>query len=78
MTVFPNPVHFSVFPRLKIELKGSHFDTTEAIEAESHTELNTVAEHFQDAFEKRQERWERYISTERGLFRGACGQYAQS
>jgi hypothetical protein len=36
---------------LKIELKGRRFDTTEVIEAESQTVLNTLKEHnFQDAF----------------------------
>jgi hypothetical protein len=31
MTVIPNPTYFSVFPRLKIKLKGRHFDTVEVI-----------------------------------------------
>jgi hypothetical protein len=36
---------------LKIKLKGRHSDTTEVIEAESQTLLNTIAKHsFQDAF----------------------------
>jgi hypothetical protein len=40
-----------LFPRLKIKLKGSHFDTVEVIEAESQAVLNTLTEHdFQDAF----------------------------
>jgi hypothetical protein len=35
---------------LKIELKGRHFYTSEAIEAETQALLNTLAEHnFQDA-----------------------------
>jgi hypothetical protein len=39
------------FPRLKIKLKGLHFDTTEVIEAESQAVMNTLTEHnFQDAF----------------------------
>jgi hypothetical protein len=29
------PPYFSLFSRLKIKLKGHHFDTTEVIEAES-------------------------------------------
>jgi hypothetical protein len=34
-----------------IKLKGSHFDTTEVIEAESQAVLNILTEHnFQDAF----------------------------
>jgi hypothetical protein len=40
-----------MFPQLKIKLKGCHFDTTEAIEAESQAVLNALTEHdFQDAF----------------------------
>jgi hypothetical protein len=51
MTVVPHPSYFSVFPRLKIKLKGCHFDTTEVTEAESQAVLNTLTEHdFQDAF----------------------------
>jgi predicted helicase len=38
---------------LKINLKGSHFDTTEVTEAESQAVLNTLTKHdFQDAFKK--------------------------
>jgi hypothetical protein len=49
---FPTHHNF-LFPRLKIKLKGRHFDTTEVIEAESQAVLNTLAEHdFQDAFKK--------------------------
>jgi hypothetical protein len=51
-TVVPHPPHFSLFPPLKIELKGRHFDTNEVMEAESQAALNTLTEHdFQDAFE---------------------------
>jgi hypothetical protein len=38
-------------------LKGSHFDTTEVMEAESQAVLNSLTEHnFQDAFTKWQKR----------------------
>jgi hypothetical protein len=38
---------------LKIKLKGHHFHTIEAIEAESQAILNALTEHdFQDAFKK--------------------------
>jgi hypothetical protein len=39
MTVVPHPFHFSLFPRLKIKVKGRHFDTIEMVEAEA---LRTV------------------------------------
>jgi hypothetical protein len=45
------------------------------IEAESQAVLNTPTEHdFQDAFEKRQKRWERRIRTEGHYFEGDGGQ----
>jgi hypothetical protein len=47
----PSPTYLSLFLRLKIKLKGRHFDTTEAMEAESQAVLNTLTEHdLQDAF----------------------------
>jgi hypothetical protein len=53
VTVIPHPPCFSLFPRLKIKLKGRHFDTFEAIEAELQAVLNSFTEHdFQDAFKK--------------------------
>jgi hypothetical protein len=49
--VVPDPPYFSLFPRLKIKLKGRHFDTAEVMEAESQAVLNTLTElDFQDAF----------------------------
>jgi hypothetical protein len=53
MTVIPHPPCFSLFPQLKIKLKGRHFDTIEVIEAESQAVLNILTErNFQDAFKK--------------------------
>jgi hypothetical protein len=58
MTVFPQPLYFSLFPRLKIKMKVRHFDTTEVIEAESRAVLNTLTEHyFQDAFKNSRSAW---------------------
>jgi hypothetical protein len=42
MTVVPHPPYFYLFPRLKVKLKGRHFDITEVIEAESQAVLNTL------------------------------------
>jgi hypothetical protein len=51
MTVVPHPPYCSLFPRLKIKLKGLHVDTIEVIETESGAMLNTLTEHdFHDAF----------------------------
>jgi hypothetical protein len=44
MTVVP--IHRAVlFFRMKIQLKGRHFDTIQVIEAESHAVLNTLIAH---------------------------------
>jgi hypothetical protein len=53
MAVVPHPLYYSLFPRLKIKLKSSHFDTLEMMEAESQAVLYTLTEHdFSDAFKK--------------------------
>jgi hypothetical protein len=54
MTAVPHPSYFSLFPRLKIKLKGCHFDTIEMMEAESQAVLNALTEHdFQDAYSRK-------------------------
>jgi hypothetical protein len=63
-----------VFPRLKIKLKGRHFDTTDIIEAQLQAVLNTLTEHnFEDAFNKWQKRWEWCIRAEGDYFEGDGG-----
>jgi predicted helicase len=53
MTVTRHPPYFSLFPLLKIKLKSRHFDTIEAMEAESQWVLKTLTElKFQEAFKK--------------------------
>jgi hypothetical protein len=75
MTLVLHTPYFSLFPRLKIKLKGRHFDTVELIEAESQTVLNTATEHeLKDAFKKWQKRWERRIRAEGDYFEGDGGQ----
>jgi hypothetical protein len=44
MTNIPNTLYLSLFPRLKIKLKGGHSDTTEVMEAELQAGLNTLTE----------------------------------
>jgi hypothetical protein len=74
MTVILHPPYFSLFHRLKIKLKGCHFDTTGVIEAVLKAVLNTLTEHdFQDAFKKWQKRWEWCIHTEGHYFEGHGG-----
>jgi hypothetical protein len=60
--------------RLKIKLKGRHFDTIEVIEAESQAMLNTLTEQdFQDAVTKRQKSWERCIRAKGDYLEGDDG-----
>jgi hypothetical protein len=62
------PYDFSLFPGLKIKLKGCRVDTTEVTEAESQAVLNTLTEHeFHDAFKKWQH-WEWCICAEGDYF----------
>jgi hypothetical protein len=78
-TVVSFPPYISVFPRLKIKLKGRHFVSNEVIEAESQAVLNTLTEHdFQGAFEERRKRWERCIRVEADCFEVDGGQQAPS
>jgi hypothetical protein len=63
---------------LKIKLKGRHFGTTEVMEAESQAVMNTLTEQdFQDAFTKRQKRWERCTCAERDYLPSYLGQAAE-
>jgi hypothetical protein len=76
MAVVPHLPYFSLFPRLKLKLKGRHFGTIDVIEAESQAVLNTLTEHgFQDALKKKcQKRWVRCICAEGNYFEGDGGQ----
>jgi hypothetical protein len=61
-SVVSHPLYFFLFLRLKIKLKGRHFDTTEVIEAELQAALNTLTEHdCQDAFKIQKKLWEQRI-----------------
>jgi hypothetical protein len=75
VTVVPHPPWISLFPHLKIKLKGRHFETTEMIEAELQAVLKTLTEHnFQDTFKKWQKHCEWFIRAEGDCFEGDRGQ----
>jgi hypothetical protein len=58
-------------PRLKIKLKGRHFDTTKVIEAESQAVLNILQkQNCQVPFKKWQKCWKRCIRAEGDYFEG--------
>jgi hypothetical protein len=61
---------------MKIKPKDHHFDTDEAIKAESEAMLNTLREHdFQEALKKKkQKRWERCISADWDCLEGDSSQ----
>jgi hypothetical protein len=70
-TVVTYPTYLSLFPGLKINLKGRHFDTVEVIETELQEVVNSLTEHnFQDAFQKMAEALGTVHTLERGLLRG--------
>jgi len=72
MIVVPHPSYspdlalsdYSLFPKLKIKLKGRQFQTEE-IQAESQAVLNTLRENdFQECFKNWQRRWHRCQASE--------------
>jgi hypothetical protein len=75
VAVIPHPSYFSLFPRLKIQLKDRHFDRIDVMEAESQAVLKSLTEHdFQDSFKTWQKYWQRYIRAEGDYFEGDSGQ----
>jgi hypothetical protein len=70
-----HPPYFSVFPRLKIKLKGRQFDTAEVMEAELQVLLNGLTEHgFQDAFKNGRNTGNGAYARGRIIFMGDGGQ----
>jgi transposase len=68
MAVFPHPPYspdlapcdFFLFPKIKLRLKGRHFDTIKEIQAIFQKVLNPLTgKDFQEAFQK----WRRLVST---------------
>jgi hypothetical protein len=52
------PCDFFLFPKMKLKLKGSRFDTIEENQAESQRVLDALTEkNFQEAFQKWRRRW---------------------
>jgi len=62
-----NPADFSLFPKLKTTLKGSHFQTIKAIQENATRKLCAITESvFQEAFQQ----WERCITSSGDYFEG--------
>jgi hypothetical protein len=59
---------------MKLKLKGRRFDSIEEIQAESQRMLDTLTEkNFQEAFQKRRRRWDRYLHVGGNYFEGDGG-----
>ena len=82
MTTVPHPAYspdlapcdFYVFPKMKLQLKGWHFVSTEEIQAESQQVLNILMPAgFNECFQKWQNRWDRCIQAQGDYFEGDSG-----
>jgi len=64
------PCDFSLFPKLKLRMKGRTFDTTEEIQEESQWVLDTFPKRdFQGCFQAWQKRWDRCIRAMRSTLK---------
>jgi hypothetical protein len=65
------PADFYLLPKLKSTLKGRRFQTTQEITENPQTELHAISKKaYQDGFQKRQWRSERFINAGREYFEG--------
>ena len=68
------PCDFFLFPKMKVRLKGRHFDTTEEIHAESQEIIDTlIFENFQGCMKSWETRWYRCIHAQGDYFEGNGG-----
>jgi hypothetical protein len=66
-----SPCDFTLFPKLKIKLKGRCFETVSDIQRELQTALNSIKENdFHSAFEAWKKRWDRCIHSQGDYFQG--------
>ena len=79
MSVAPHPPYspdlalcdFALFPKMKFQLKGRHFDSVEEIQNESQAVLDGLQEkNFRGAFKAWQKRWDRCIRSQGDYFEG--------
>jgi hypothetical protein len=67
------PCDIFLFPKMKLKLKGRRFDTTEEIQDESQSVLDTLTEKdLQQAFQKLR-RWDRCLHAGGNYFEGDGG-----
>jgi hypothetical protein len=79
MVIIPHPPYslnfascdFTLFPKLKMKLKGRRFETVSDIQSESQAVLYSVKENgFHGAFEAWKKRWDRSIRSQGDCFEG--------
>jgi hypothetical protein len=67
ITVIPHPIYlpdlaacdFFLFPKMKLQLKGRHFDMNEEIQSESQEVIDTlIFENFQECMKSQETRWD--------------------
>jgi hypothetical protein len=76
MVIVPHPpCDFALFPKLKMKLKGRHFETVSDIQRESQAVLDSIKENdFHSAFEAWKKRWHRCIRSKVDYFEGTSCQ----
>jgi len=68
------PCDFYLFSKMKLQLKGRCFVSTEEIKAELQQVLNTLTSaDFNECFKKWQNRWDRCIQAQGDYFEGDGG-----
>jgi hypothetical protein len=65
------PCDFALFPKLKMQVKGQHFETVTDIQRESQTVLDSIKENdFHGAFEAWKKQWDHCIHCKGDYFIG--------
>jgi hypothetical protein len=79
MVIVPHPPYspdlarcdLTLFPKLKMKLKGRRFETVPDIKRESQATLDSIKEnYFHGAFEAWEKRWDRCIRSQGDYFEG--------
>jgi hypothetical protein len=79
MVIVPHPPYlpdlaacdFALFPKLKMKLKGQHFEIVSDIQRESHMVLDNIKRSdFHGAFKVWKKRWDRYMCSQGDYFEG--------
>jgi hypothetical protein len=69
------PCDFALFLKLKMKLKGWHFETASDIQRESQAVLNSINQNdFHSAFEAWKKLWDHCIHSQGDYFEGDCSQ----